>query len=310
VERTQVDGKMIGDLKSPEEKSPSTPGGGGRSAGHVIAIAVAGIIIAVIAGGVLLNNAVKEPGLVSTCAVPGNDDIVYQVSTIDALMSSLYDGVETTGDLERHGNFGSGTFEGLDGELIAIDGDYYQAKSDGTVSITGPSLEVPFATVKFFKPDNSFMVNGGGNISEFEHSLDMLLPSRNYIYAIRIDGTFPEMTVRAIPKQEKPYPILSAAAEQQSVLHLKNTTGTIVGFYFPPSFRNINIPGYHFHYISADRTRGGHILDVVIPDIPLNVVVDQSSDVLVELPGSDTFMHTDLSKDLSGDINSIEKITG
>jgi acetolactate decarboxylase len=50
----------------------------------------------------------------------------------------VYDGVQPAGEIEKHGDFGIGTFEALDGEMIAVDGRYYQVTSDGSVHVVDP----------------------------------------------------------------------------------------------------------------------------------------------------------------------------
>ena len=199
---------------------------------------------------------------------PGERDVLYQVSTIDALVLGVYDGVQPAGEVEKHGDFGIGTFEALDGEMIAVDGRYYQVTSDGAVHVVNSSVMVPFATVTFFDNDATIIVNGGGNLTTFTTGIDKGLPSKNLIYAVRADATFPEMVVRAIPRQEKPYPPLAGAATHQVVTRLENTTGTIVGFYLPAFMKGVNMPGYHLHYISSDRKSGGHVLDFTAPETP------------------------------------------
>ncbi|HVP94103.1 MAG TPA: acetolactate decarboxylase [Methanoregulaceae archaeon] len=295
------------DQKLPEEKNSMFYGNGGRLASHIIAIAVALIIILVIAGGVIINDAVKSqaPGLSNI--TNDNADDLYQVSTIDALSSSLYDGVTSVGEIQQHGDFGSGTFEGLDGELIALDGTVYQARSDGTVRKADPAMKIPFAMVKFFRQDTLFDIPGGKNLSDTEQDLNRHLPSENLIYAIKARGTFPDITVRAIPKQEKPYPLLVDAVAQESILHLKNSTGTLVGFYFPSSFSGVNVPGYHFHYISDDRTKGGHVLDFTGAEPALTISADQVSEITISIPTTGDFISANLSKgSASGSIISIE----
>lgn len=51
-----------------------------------------------------------------------SDDILYQVSTINALLEGIYDGDTSYGELKQHGDFGIGTFSGLDGGMIELDG--------------------------------------------------------------------------------------------------------------------------------------------------------------------------------------------
>ena len=58
-------------------------------------------------------------------------EVLVQTSTIDALLDGVYDGELTYAELSRYGDFGIGTFEGLDGEMIAFDGAIWQVKSDG-----------------------------------------------------------------------------------------------------------------------------------------------------------------------------------
>ena len=60
-------------------------------------------------------------------------DQLTQVSTIDALLAGAYDGVMNTSEFKNYGNFGLGTFDKLDGEMIVLNGDVYQARYDGKV---------------------------------------------------------------------------------------------------------------------------------------------------------------------------------
>jgi len=298
---------MPGDSGLREETNSGGSGNGGRVASPIIAIAVALIIILVIAGGVFVNDAVKPQAQGFSNTTGMDADGLYQVSTIDALSSGIYDGIATVGEIQKHGDFGSGTFEGLDGELIALDGKVYQAKSDGSVKVAEPSMTVPFAEMKFFRQDMVFDIPGGKNMSGTENDITGQLPSGNLVYAIKTSATFPDITVRAIPKQDKPYPPLLTAASQESIFHLKNSTGTIVGFYFPDSFSGVNVPGYHLHFISDDRTKGGHVLDFTGPGTNLTVFADTVSTVTITLPTKGDYLSANLSMGSSpGGIASIE----
>ena len=77
---------------------------------------------------------------------------VFQNSTINALLEGVYDGSMTYGELRRHGDFGLGTFNALDGEMVAFDGEFYQIKSDGIAYPVADEQRTPFATVLFFQP--------------------------------------------------------------------------------------------------------------------------------------------------------------
>ena len=158
-----------------------------------------------------------------------------------------------------------GTFNALDGEMIALDGHYYQAKADGRIYPAPDNATTPFATVTYFDTDIEEKTDHAMNISVFSTTMPARLPSENMIYAVKIHETFPLVKVRAIPAQRKPYPMLEDAADNQSVYTYSDVTGTIVGFYTPDLFKGLNVPGYHLHFIADDHMTGGHVLEVTIP---------------------------------------------
>ncbi|NMB80108.1 MAG: acetolactate decarboxylase [Methanomicrobiales archaeon] len=238
---------------------------------------------------------------------PAQDhDILYQVSTIDALVQGVFEGVQPVGELKKHGDFGIGTFDALDGEMIVLDGTVYQAKADGQIYPVPESLTTPFATVTHFSKDRSSTTTSPMNMSVFSSVMEKELPTGNMIYAVKMHGTFPAVKVRAIPAQQKPYPTLTEAAKNQSVYTLSDTTGTIVGFYTPVFFKSVNVPGYHLHYISDDLKTGGHILDLTVPAGTV-VEYDITPGFAMALPTSGDFTGVDLSRDLSRELETIEK---
>ena len=64
-----------------------------------------------------------------------NGDVLYQVALIQSLVQGYYDGIITVGELKQHGDTGIGTFEGLNGEMIVLDGTVYQAVADGSALV-------------------------------------------------------------------------------------------------------------------------------------------------------------------------------
>jgi acetolactate decarboxylase len=234
-----------------------------------------------------------------------DNDILFQVSTIDALMQGVFDGFFSFGDLKEHGDFGIGTFDSLEGEMIALDGDYYQVKADGVAYPVEDSMTAPFATVTSFETDRTIEVQNASNFTELSRQLDEGLPSRNVFYAIRIDGTFPYVKTRSIPKQEKPYPRLADAAKNQSVFELTNVTGTVVGVWAPDFAKSLNVPGYHLHFITEDRKAGGHILDLAVEQAEAKV--DITPEFEMQLPTSGNFYNVDLTQDLQSELEKIEK---
>jgi acetolactate decarboxylase len=234
-------------------------------------------------------------------------DTLYQVSTIDALMQGVYDGNVTVAELVKHGDFGIGTFDQLDGEMIVLDGRVWQAKSDGTVLPASDNQTTPFATVTYFKTDiRQTTPDREMNFSGFATTMAAQIPSRNMIYAVKIHGTFPSVTVRAIPAQQPPYPTLTEAAKTQGVHTYTNVTGTVVGFYTPVFLKGLNAQGYHLHFLADDHLRGGHILDLVVP--PESIVeYDVTQEFTMVLPTSGAFTGTNLTADMSEALAAVEQ---
>jgi len=264
-----------------------------------------GVLLAVIlvfSGAAIYTSFARLP---AASAVPEDRDTLYQVSTIDALVLGVYDGVQPVSEIKKHGDFGIGTFDALDGEMIVIDGTVYQAKADGMIYPVPDNATTPFATVTFFEPDFNATSGRLMNFSEFSADMRTRLPSQNMIYAVRMQGTFPHMKVRAIPAQQKPYPTLTDAAKNQSVYTYQDARGTVVGFFTPVFFKGINVAGYHLHFISDDRHTGGHILDF---EVPVNTAVeyDITPEFEMLLPTNGAFIGVDLSKDLSEELVRIE----
>jgi acetolactate decarboxylase len=237
-------------------------------------------------------------------AADDDRDVLFQVSTIDALMQSVYDGVMNFTELKKHGDFGIGCFEGIDGEMIALDGEYYQVKADGIAYPVSDNMTTPFSTVTYFEKDLTTKVSAK-NITELGSAIDSKIPSKNYFYAVRIDGTFPYVKTRSIPKQSKPYPLLKDLAANQSVFEFNDINGTIIGFYTPECAGGLNVPGYHLHFITADRKAGGHILDLALNGS--DVQIDITSGFHMELPTSGDFAGVDLTQDLQEDLKQVEQ---
>jgi len=227
-------------------------------------------------------------------------DVIYQQSSMNALMEGLFDGEFSLGSLKTKGNFGLGTFDNLDGEMVFIDGVVYQIKSNGRSLIPLDNLETPFAMAVFFKADFESKIPQQLNSLSLTNYLDSVLPSRNRFYAIKISGKFKYVKVRSVHSQNKPYPRLIDALKKQKTFELKDVEGDIVGFWCPQFVEGLNIPGYHLHFITKDRTRGGHLLDCVIDNADLKI--DYLNGFLVELPKSREFLDKDLSQSVKKEL--------
>ncbi|MFZ4557317.1 MAG: acetolactate decarboxylase [Pseudanabaena sp.] len=219
----------------------------------------------------------------------------FQVSTVDALNVGVFEGALPLSDLKLHGDFGLGTYDGLDGEMVFLDGKFYQVKADGVAYDVADRLKTPFSTVTFFRAERSLSLTGKANYQELQQQINAQLPTLNLPYAIRIQGTFPYLKVRSVPKQSLPYPTLGeVVSKEQRVFELRDVKGTLVGFRLPQYLKGTNVAGYHFHFVTSDRKAGGHLLDGEFLD---NVAeIDALQDWEVTLPKHSSFAKAKLEK--------------
>ncbi len=189
-------------------------------------------------------------------------DALYQVSTLQALIVGEYDGAVTADTLDDYGEVGLGTFDGLDGEMIIIDGKIYKARVDGSVGEVSSGQTIPFANIAYIKNDDEIKLNFDGGYDELKAQLDSLFPESNMPVAFKITGTFKNIRYRSVPAQERPYPPLTEVVKEQTVFEDDEISGSLVGFRFPALMGEMNAVGYHIHFISDDRDKGGHLLEV------------------------------------------------
>jgi acetolactate decarboxylase len=226
---------------------------------------------------------------------------LYQISTSTALVEGVYSGSIPSSVLLEHGDFGLGTFEGLDGEMVILDGQIYQV-TDRVRHRTDDFL-VPFASITQFRAKSSFEIDNVACLKDIELTCDRERISDNLFYALRLDGIFETIyarAVHAVPQNTR----LVDAAKTQSEFHFENTEGTLVGFWSPRYSSSFSIPGYHFHFISKDRTKGGHLLDCSAHKLKARVQV--LSEYNIRFPDSGLFLTTNLSKDPSSELAKTE----
>ena len=228
---------------------------------------------------------------------------LFQVSTSNALVQGVFGGVITVADLREHGDFGLGTFTGLDGELVMIDGDCFRATAGGVVDLADDHREVPFALVTRFVADRSERVAGSVDLEELTAKLDSMRPSENLFMGVRVDGEFGRLSMRAACRA-RPGENLVEATAHQSEFDVENVVGTMIGFWSPPYSRSIGVPGYHFHFISDDRMTGGHVLEVETRGV--DVAIQTESELHLALPETTEFLAADLSGDHDRELERVE----
>jgi acetolactate decarboxylase len=254
-------------------------------------------------GAERVGNGDRNPPAVSVSAAERHT--LFQTSTINALLEGIYDGDMPVATLRQHGDFGLGTLNGLDGEMVQVDGQVFQVRSDGKARLVPDEARVPFGDTTFFDADRSVTVEKPLSFKEMTTNIDRLLPSRNIFYAIRIEGTFASVKTRSVPRQAKPYPRLAEVVKTQPTFEFRSQRGVMVGFWTPNYAASLNVPGYHFHFLTADRTGGGHVLDCTLGQVKISI--DDIPRFSIDLPHTREFRAAVLDTDRGGELNKAEK---
>lgn len=229
---------------------------------------------------------------------------LYISAPIAALVEGLYREDTTVGHVLAQGDFGIGTFNDLDGEMVVLEGTVYQLRVDGTASVVAESVQTPFACVTRFFGDTEERFDAAMDYPALEHLLTGLLPSANLAYAIRVDGRFSHVRVRSVPRQEN-YRPLAEVAKSQAVFDYHDVSGTLVGFWTPAFLSSVHVAGLHLHFIADDRSCGGHLLSAA-PD-GVTVRLQHAPALTLELPLTLDFLTMERQRDLAADLQAVEK---
>lgn len=230
--------------------------------------------------------------LFMAAAIKNEDgDTIFYVSLNKAIHLGQFDGVITVRELKTHGNFGVGSEENLAGELILLDGVAYTIPANGKASVLPEEAEVAYAAVKFFKADKKIAFSHRMDLKALEYHLDSLITDNTFA-AIRITGQLEDIKYRSFEKQEKPYKTISLIHEVK--MDKKNVQATLAGFYTPTAASVLNSPEYHFHFIDAEKSTGGHVNDCIL--LNAQIEIDYASDLKINLPEAAQMQHIDLDK--------------
>lgn len=231
--------------------------------------------------------------------------VLFQASRIGALLEGSYDGDLSIAELRQHGELGLGTLNGLDGEMICLDGSFFRADVGGAIHRVEDDAKTPFAVITKFDPMVDEGIEGPLSHEQLLAQLDALAPEGATSFAVRLDGRFELVHARSIPRQPRPYRPLADVVVEQHVFDLTGVDGTMVGFRFPGYAEGIEVGGYHLHFISADRKRGGHVLGSRCA--ALRVRIDPSNDLQVELPPGIDLTDPDLAAGTHEAIARVER---
>lgn len=264
------------------------------------------LVLSGCAGGQPVTQEAQQTNTTAKTETAGRETI-FQVSLLQSLTLGDYYGSVTVKELKEKGDTGIGTFEGVNGELVMVDGVVYRAKSDGSVEVAPDDETIPFSNVTFFDVDATEEISGISNINDLKSYLNGKVNEfgKNNFYMVRIDGAFNNVFARSELKQEEPYKTLAdALSTDQREFNFENTSGTVVGLYCPEYMKELNAAGWHFHFVSEDKQNGGHVLDLDIDSAQLKWDNTQGFNML--LPDTQMFPTLDLTTDQSEDIKKVE----
>ncbi len=232
---------------------------------------------------------------------------IVQAGTIGSLMQGNYTGSTTFAELETTSDLGLGTNNGLGGELVVLDGKFYLADEHGDVKRLVLTDKTPYATLAKFTPQQAFSVQHLDSLSALEQDLDKRLSSQNLFYVIKVDGEFSYLKARSIKAPNKPYlPLDQLVKTNQRVFEFNNVKGTLIMFKSPTFMSQVTVPGYHVHFISADRKKAGHVFDVKITNAKISIMETNQFDLL--LPTNQEYTKSQLQAVHDDTVHAVEGI--
>ena len=242
--------------------------------------------------------------------IADQDSCVYQVSTLQALTMGYLRTVVSVQTLLQHGDTGLGTFEDLDGEMICLDGHCYRALHDGTVHEADGNSGVPFAVVGSLKGDRVWDCGAVGSISALLQQLNDKIDEHfglNSLHIVRIDGVFDMVDARSeAPSPNSQHVTLKKLLDKtQYAFRFENIRGSVICLYFPDYMDRINLPGWHLHFLSEDRTKGGHVFDLQIREG--HIRMDKIARIELQLPREPRFDTYSLNAVSQKEVQAVEQ---
>ena len=193
---------------------------------------------------------------------------LYQLSTLSALLLGDFEPSLSIGELKRHGTLGIGTFEGLGGELIMLDGVVWNGTHSGEAVPAADIEKTPFACVIDWQPTASAVkLPAVGSLDNLRTVLDEAAKgAENRVLAVRLQVFHADVTFRSFAPAPKPWKPMKDMLFSQKITAERNIQAEIIGFRFPGYLESINMPGWHLHVLTAPNDSGkrfgGHLLNI------------------------------------------------
>ena len=234
---------------------------------------------------------------------------IFQVSTLQALALGYSRAVLTVGELMKHGETGLGTFEDVNGEMIVIDGKCYRALEDGTVRQAEDNMGVPFSTVAYMEGCREFELSGEYNMESLKSELNNRIEEDfglNSMHIIQIRGLFDKIYARSEAPYHSHHVTLKKMLETtQTSFEFADIRGTLVGVYYPDYMDGINAAGWHLHFVSDDRTKGGHVYEIQMKGGAVRLA--KKSCIEIQLPKDAAFDTYSLKNASDEEIKQVEQ---
>jgi acetolactate decarboxylase len=241
-----------------------------------------------------------------TKITPVQRNMLYQIGTIRSLLTGVYEGDISFEELAHYGDFGLGTFDAVNGEMIAHEGHFYRIDADGNAHMVKPGMKTPFAVVTHFRGAESYELGAVNDLQSLQQHIADKFESKNLIYALRINGDFAQVDLRSEHPQPPGHrPLGETISQLQEAFTFKEVQGTMIGFWFPEYMKTINVPGFHFHFLDAAHKVGGHLFNMQLQQGTLEVLA--LFDFGMHLIHTPLFEHVNLDTESDADLKKVEK---
>lgn len=214
---------------------------------------------------------------------------IRQIETMHDLFAGRYDSVTTVGETFDGAVVGLGVAEGVNGEIVHVDGTTWHIPADGIPQLAPPELGMPFAVAAYGGSPITREVPEGSGFRGLTTLVDEVLAAENrhheyLVAAVKVVGDFSHVLLRSEHGQTPPYQPLGSPGSVTGEVRFEFSpwSGSLAGFRFPDVADDVVIPGLHLHGISLDHASGGHCHEFTAISGRLYVWVD---DVEVEVPG-------------------------
>ncbi|VVC75399.1 Alpha-acetolactate decarboxylase [Aquicella siphonis] len=192
---------------------------------------------------------------------------LFQLGNASALFSGAIEGEITYRQLKTKGDFGLGTFNGIRGEMVALDGNFYKIGQKGETIPVNPDWKTPFVELVTFSQNKAVHFDMVRDYVVLKQSISSKLENKNIPYAIKVTGIFKFLKLRS----RSPRVALRTQDVIEETYFVENVKGTLVGFWFPEYLLSLTVPEFHFHFIADDRRLSGHVLELKAENVDVTI---------------------------------------